>query len=332
MFIISYLTGRAAVAIVHMLVTEDRDQAKEQIVKERQLEAFRAVMQHGNITRAGEAIRLSQPAVTRYIADLEREVGFNLFIRRKEGSLPTPEAYAFYEEVQHSFAGLERLSQAAREIRELRRGHIKIATLPAAAFELAPSITTAFLQVHSDIKITLDVHTCERIADLVAGRQVHLGIAQLNSNPPGIDILNSYRSECVCVLPTDSPLVRHKIIKPKHLQEASTILLAQHTISSRHIDVAFLAENVQPNVLIECQPSYVACCLAAQGAGAAIVDPLTAEFFSRHAIEIRPFKPAIPFDFHLIRPTRESPSLAVRQFLDTVVDHMDKHDKLRALG
>jgi len=300
-------------------------------VKDRQLVAFRAVMLHGSITKAAEAIHLSQPAVSRYISDLEREVGFDLFVRRKEGSIPTPEAYSFFEEVQHSFAGIERLSIAAAEIRTSRKGHIKIATLPAASFDLVPSLTTAFLQSRPEIKVTLDVHTSSRISDLVASGQTHLGFAQLESTPTGIEVLGQYRSECVCVFPPDSPLSKRKAIEPKHLRDIPTIALAQHTLSSRYVDAAFLSQDIQPDNLMECQPSYVACCLAMRGAGAAIVDPLTAEFFPTQVLARRPFKPAIPFDFQIIRSAEATPSLVVHSFTETAVAHFDAHPKLSAL-
>ncbi|MCP4433148.1 MAG: LysR family transcriptional regulator, partial [Gammaproteobacteria bacterium] len=72
----------------------------------RQLEAFRAVMITRSITRASELLFVSQPAVTRLINDLESSVAFPLFQRIKKRLHPTPEAHAFYEEVERSFAGL----------------------------------------------------------------------------------------------------------------------------------------------------------------------------------------------------------------------------------
>lgn len=301
-------------------------------MKDRQLEAFRAVMLQGSITKAGEMLHLSQPAVSRYIAALEDEVGFRLFSRQKEGSIPTPEAYSFFEELQHSYTGLSRLGQVAKEIRELRRGHIKMATLPAASFDLIPSIANSFLDTHDELKITLDVHTSTRIVDLVAARQFDIGFAQLANARAGIEVLRTYRSECVCVLPRKSDLARHDIIEPRHLESARTIALAHHTLSARHVDAAFLAQNIRQDILLECQPSYVACCLAMQGAGAAIADPITASFFRSKAIIIKPFKPVVPFDIQLIRPDTDTPSLPVQSFLDFAIEKLDSHELLNPVA
>src|SRR3546814_18341 len=73
----------------------------------RQLEAFRAVMVTRSITQAAQSMHLSQPAVSKLIADLEYAIGFKLFVRTKGSALTvTPEAEYFYHEVERSFIGV----------------------------------------------------------------------------------------------------------------------------------------------------------------------------------------------------------------------------------
>jgi len=64
-------------------------------MNDRQINAFRHVMRHGSITAAAQALNVSQPAVSRLIADLERQLGFALLIRSGGRSTPTAEAHAF---------------------------------------------------------------------------------------------------------------------------------------------------------------------------------------------------------------------------------------------
>lgn len=51
----------------------------------RQIEAFRAAMEFGSATAASEVLHITQPAVSRLVADLEIAVGFQLFERRARG-------------------------------------------------------------------------------------------------------------------------------------------------------------------------------------------------------------------------------------------------------
>src|SRR5690625_7672400 len=81
----------------------------EETMKQRQVEAFRAVMQFGSITAAAQALGVTQPAVSRLIADLEYAISFLLFERRGARLLPTREAIELYGEVERMYYGLDRL-------------------------------------------------------------------------------------------------------------------------------------------------------------------------------------------------------------------------------
>ena len=105
------------------------DNQGERRVNLRQLEAFSAVMKSGSITQAAQAMHLSQPAVSKLIADLEHQIGFKLFARSKGSHLtPTPEAGYFFHEVERSFIGVNALKRLARDISNLGTGQVQIAS------------------------------------------------------------------------------------------------------------------------------------------------------------------------------------------------------------
>jgi DNA-binding transcriptional LysR family regulator len=58
----------------------------------RQIETFAAVMKTGTASRAAETLGITQPAVSRSLAQLESAVGFSLFARVRTRLVPTPEA------------------------------------------------------------------------------------------------------------------------------------------------------------------------------------------------------------------------------------------------
>lgn len=83
----------------------------------RQVEAFRSIMLRGSMTATAQALRTSQPSISRLIAELEAAIGFKLFERQAGRLKPTDEGLSFYREVERSFLGLDNLNQAARDIR-----------------------------------------------------------------------------------------------------------------------------------------------------------------------------------------------------------------------
>ncbi len=64
------------------------------------IEYFLAVMAHGRVRAAAEALGVSQPAVTQGIQRLEKEFGFELFERSAAGMRPTGVARQFRDRMQ----------------------------------------------------------------------------------------------------------------------------------------------------------------------------------------------------------------------------------------
>ncbi len=79
----------------------------------RQLETFAAVMKAGTISRAAELLGVTQPGVSRAIAELEKSLGFLLFDRIRNRIVATPEGKLFYAQVEASFLGMDSLRATA---------------------------------------------------------------------------------------------------------------------------------------------------------------------------------------------------------------------------
>jgi DNA-binding transcriptional LysR family regulator len=295
----------------------------------RQLEAFRAAVAHGSFTRAAEAMGVSQPAVTRLIADLEAAVGFRLFDRGVGGAVPSPEAAMLHEELERSYLGLARLSQVAREIRDLRRGHVRVAAMPAVASMMAPTVIARFVAAHPEVRVTLDGHTAPRVLDLTAAGEFHLGFAHCPQPRADLTVLAQYRLDCVVVLPPSHALAAAEAIGPGDLDGVGLVALSHHTVTAGHVDTVFAEAGVTPAIRVECQPSYAACALVAQGVGVAIVDPLTPQVFGPETLAVRPFRPAVPFDFAVVRPEAGAIPAAAEAFAATAIDQLDARPEMR---
>ena len=93
----------------------------------RQCEVFRVVMEAGTVTAAADLLHVSQPAVSKILAQLERDLGFRAFLRVRRRLVPTPEAQALYDEVRRAFVSLDYLTRFARDLKGLRQGRLVLA-------------------------------------------------------------------------------------------------------------------------------------------------------------------------------------------------------------
>ena len=90
-------------------------------------------MKAGTISRAAELLGVTQPGVSRAIAELEKSLGFLLFDRIRNRIIATPEGKLFYAQVQASFLGMDTLRATAARIRDHGAGQLRVGSLSALA-------------------------------------------------------------------------------------------------------------------------------------------------------------------------------------------------------
>ena len=123
------------------------ESTSEKHVNSRQLEAFRATLRRGSITGAAKLLHISQPSVSRLIADLEESLGFKLFTRTGHGLVSTVEARRFQQTVESMFVGLDKLRDTAEAIRTTRDETVALGVIPIFAFAAIPE---AIASVHAE--------------------------------------------------------------------------------------------------------------------------------------------------------------------------------------
>jgi DNA-binding transcriptional LysR family regulator len=297
-------------------------------LNQHQLEVFNAIVSSGSITAAARLLHISQPGVSRSLSNLERELGFALFMRDKKRVVITPEGASFYEEVRRSYLGLDRLAQAAQEIRELRRVHLRIASLPALSYGMVPSAIKLFLDRNPTMKITFEAHMSHHVIESVANQRVDIGIAQVEPEYPGLRVYSSFRSDCVCVMPIGHPYCDKDVIRTADLRTQPFVALPPHTMVGLQFDDAFAKSGQSIVPRMETLGTSAACAMVAEGIGLAIVDPFSASFACGRLVQ-KPFLPTINFGFRLVYPDNRVLSKAASSILDHLADAFERYPLVR---
>ena len=171
----------------------------------RQIEAFRAVMITGTVTQAAAMLFVSQPAVSRILADLERTVGFKLFTRANRQLIPTDEARALYDEVERAFIGLQQIDQAATSIRQYRGGHFRLITIPSLASTVMSELIARFVEHYPEIVVSLEVRPSQRVIEWIVSQQCDMGLSSTPTDNANVTTRPIARADAVCVLPDAHP-------------------------------------------------------------------------------------------------------------------------------
>lgn len=292
------------------------------MITSRQLEAFRAIMEHGTATAAAERLGVSQPAVSKILAGLEHEIGYPLFTRIKRRLAPTSEARLLQAEVARLYHSLEQVTGVAREIRERQVGDLHIYSTPALGRSVLPDVMASFVKRHVKAHIVFHVRSSTYINQKMVDQQIDLGFSMMPFEHPSIVTEELSRAAAVCVLPADHRLARRRVIRPADLRGEHFLSFPLDGRMRHLIDAVFEQEHIERTLQIDVYSSAEACALAARGMGVSIVEPFTARDWQGEGIAVVPFEPRIRYLFRAMRPRYRKPSRLADAFVDAVKAHL----------
>lgn len=300
----------------------------------RQIEAFKAIMELGSFTRAGEKLRLSQPAVSKLILLLERKCGFPLFHRQRNGVVPTAEGQMLYAEVERVFLGVDSIEARAKAIRRIDHGEIKLVTFPSLATRILPPILAAFMHKRPGLRIEVSSRNSWLLVERVGTQGVDLGFGMLASDRPGVAFEKLCSMRAVCVLPPGHQLAERSVVRAGDLAGERFVGLVEEDHAQLQIDRAFAASSTERNIVMKAQLTEACCSFVAAGVGVSVVDPLSTEGFAASQLVVRPFRPAIDYTIWVVLPSFREAALGTRALVEHVRDELSIKlgAKARAIG
>lgn len=281
----------------------------------RQIEAFRAMMSYGSVTRAAEAMRISQPAVSRLLADFEAALGMPLFERERGRLRATSEAHLLYQESQMAFSGLARLREAAAAIRMLRRGRVRIVSETVYAEGFIPRIAAAYQRQHPEVHIELDTGPSAHIADWIAETWYDVGLVVLPIPEANVATRSLRRQRAVCALPPGHRLAGRSAVRLEDLAAESFIAPVANTPYRLFFDSALKKAGLEPEIRLVARTQHGICSFVASGAGVGIVDPCAAEDMRKAGPTFVPLEPETSWDIAVITSKLRPPSLISQSFV-----------------
>jgi DNA-binding transcriptional LysR family regulator len=287
----------------------------------RALRSFHEIVTTGSVTEAARRLGLSQPAVSRLVAQLEEQIGFELFFRDHGRMVPTQDALLLFEEVDLSLGSIERVYSLVRDIADYRIGQLRMVAPPSFSEGVLPDIVNRFLQHFPKVRLTIDSRSIETSKAMIATRAVDFGFMKLPLERPDLHYERVVVSETVCVVAADNPLSKQASITPKMLQGQPLILLGLGRATRSQIEAEFARAGVRPEVRLETHTVGSACAMAARGLGIALVNELLAKSYLRPGTAICKFSPRMQNEYGFVTSALSSPNRLTREFLNQTKLH-----------
>lgn len=268
----------------------------------RQLEAFRAVMDAGTVVRAAERMRLSQPAVSRLLSDLETGIGLRLFDRRRGRLTPRQEAVELSGEVERCFVGLDRIAEAAQSIRSRQGRHLRLAALPGFAMGAVSGVVAQFICRNPEITLSLELRSRSQILAEVAENLHDVGLCTSPVDDKALGVRHLKTLDLMCLVPSGHALSGKDVIRPQDLDGVTCILGTDKTPTRMRIEQAFKDVQVRPRFRYEVGTIDAASALVAQGIGVSIMISIIHDHAVVPGIRAIPFQSPVQVDLVLVHP------------------------------
>lgn len=290
------------------------------LLTHRHVEVFRAVMTAGSVTGAAAALFTSQPTISRELSRMESLLRLALFERVRGRLQPTAQAYALFDEVQRSYAGLERVADTALRLRQFTEGQLSLACLPAFSHALLPGACARFQAAHPGVSVSVNPYESPLLEERLAAQAHDLGVTEhdgaLAGSLAGAEPALLLELDEVAVLPSGHPLLAKKRLAPADFAGQAFVSFHPRDRYRQWADKVFAEAGVDRQLAVETDSAVAVCAMVRHGLGLAIVNPLTALALSGPdaGIAVRPLAFTIPFRVFSVRPAHRPGNPLVERF------------------
>ncbi|MGB0134433.1 LysR family transcriptional regulator [Dokdonella sp.] len=261
----------------------------------KQLRAFCYTVKFGTLTRAAEALFLSQPSVSLQLGALESELGCSLLERRRRRVTLTHEGQVLYELARPLVEGLEGLDEAfLAQTRGPGQTTLDIACGNSTIQYLLPEMVAAFRARHPDVHLNLHNVTGTDGLALLRSDEVDFAVGSMVDVPNDLSYEALHHFDPLLITPPDHPLASKTTITLEDLSPYGLILPPKRLTTYRLVDLVFQKGKVPYDVAIEVGGWEVIKQYVAMGLGISIVTGMCIRDADREHLAVRNLRSYFP--------------------------------------
>lgn len=217
----------------------------------RQLRVFQAVVEARNFSRAGNAVGLTQPAISRAIRELEGQLGLQLLNRTTREVAPTEAGRSLAGKLDRLLDELELALLDVQGMASVRRGKVRVASSPTLSANLMPACIARCAELHPEIQLVLLDRVQQDVLGSVRAGEVDFGVVIDPSAPDDLHCETILREPFCLVCRNDHPLAQRKSVAWRTLAGEKLVLLDHASGSRRLIDKALADQQAEVEVVQE---------------------------------------------------------------------------------
>lgn len=239
-----------------------------------------AIEKHGNITKASEALYLSQPSLSRFLQNVEKEIGQPLFRRIGNRYIPTYMGERYLEHARVILQGKKELDHEVNDIIKNDRGVLKIGFPTMRCTYMLPCTLPIFRKLHPKVKIEIYEATSSLLSRYVIDGDIDIAFYNFFERHPNIDYTLISHEELVLITSTKSPLANKGIynesckyphLKFDELADTGIIMQIPEQRTRQIVDQMLKEAQFTPNIILETSNIPATAELAARNYGVTFI-------------------------------------------------------------
>ena len=252
------------------------------------LESFVEVARHGNVSRAADALYLTQPAITARLKSLEADLGVELFVRTHRGMKLSDAGRAFLPYAERTLATVDEGRQLIANLREGTTGALVIGAAPAVSTYVLPGVLRSFRARHPHVRLGVRTGHTEEVVEMVLRGEADLGIGRPVQHPE-VDLIPVFEDEMLLVVNARHPFGTRGKVSLSELAGERLVLFDRTSSYHELTSSLFRQAGVVPSSTLELDNVEAAKKMVQQGLGVALL-PRMALAQELKARSLRPVK------------------------------------------
>ncbi|NML42239.1 LysR family transcriptional regulator [Ramlibacter sp. G-1-2-2] len=278
------------------------------------LRAFVTVGQLRSFAGAAKALHLSQPALSRRIANLEDQLGVRLLDRTTRSVELTALGERFLGQVRTAIDDLDRSVVSLHDVAHLEAGDVTVGCVFSAVHQFLPPVIRAFREQHPRVLVRIIEEGADEVLAVVKSGEADFALNYTGMQDPEVEFTALMKESFVLACPAAHPLARRRSVRWEELADHPYALVSQASRNRVLIDQALAEAGTLPRPVLEVQHVSTLIDLVEHGLAVGIVPQLTLPGDASAVVGVPLEEPAITRTIGLIRRRGRTLSPAAEGF------------------
>ena len=248
------------------------------------LQVFLAVAKRLSYSRAAEDLFISQPAVSRHVHSLEKELGAQILGQVGNRVYLTEEGKIVYEFARKLAFVEEEMRRALAELENTERGYLRLGASSTPGVYLLPPIVAKYRERYPGIEVSIKVTNCGQIVSGVLQNDLDVGFLGGTPNDPALDVHPFVHDSLLLVCSPSHPFGRKLSVTPEEMVQEPFVLREQASCTRWMLEEELAPRGLQLRKAMDLNGSEAVKRAVAAGVGIAVVSEHSVEYETENGL------------------------------------------------